>query len=82
VISAISDIYKLRAEGVMPRIRILERAVGAVPLCVGLSRRICSESDLGRFNEELAALKAGPVWGAILERNGISDLAVPWKLVE
>ena len=81
IISALSDVYKLRAEGVMSRIRVLDHAVGEVPLRAVLSRRVVSEADLADFNRRLAELRAGPVWKDILERNGFADLAVDWPMV-
>jgi len=82
VISALSDVFKLRAEGVMPRIRILDRAVGTVPLRAGLSRRVFSQDDLENINGHLADLKASPLWIDILERNGFADLAVEWPSID
>ena len=81
VISALSEVYKLRDEGVMPRIKLLERAVGMVPLRTALSRKLFSQADLDQFNEQLAALKASPQWNEILDRNGFADLAVEWPLI-
>lgn len=82
IISALSDVYKFRAEGVMTRIRLLNRSVGQVPLRAVMSRHAFSEVDLADFNKRLAALKAGPQWAEILERNGFSDLAVDWPMVD
>jgi len=81
IIGAVSDVYKLRAEGVMPRIRILNRSVGTVPLRAGLSRRLFTSADLGNFNGHLADLKADPQWTDILERNGFADLVVEWPSI-
>jgi ABC-type amino acid transport substrate-binding protein len=81
VISALSDVYKLRAEGVMPRIHLLDRAVGMVPLRAALSNRLFTASDLDRFNATLAGLRKGREWQQILERNGFADLAVDWPLI-
>jgi len=81
IIGALSDVFKLRAEGVMPRIRILDRAVGTVPLRAGLSRRIFSSNDLDNFNGHLAELKADPKWQDILERNGFADLVTEWPSI-
>ena len=65
----------------MSRIRVLDHAVGEVPLRAVLSRRVFSEADLAEFNRRLAELRAGPVWKDILERNGFADLAVDWPMV-
>ena len=81
VISALSDVYKLRAEGVMPRIHLLDRSVGMVPLRAALSNKLFSTADLERFNATLAGLKASAEWQDILERNGFADLAVDWPLI-
>jgi len=81
VISALSDVYKLRAEGVMPRIRLLSRAVGVVPLRASLSHRTFTSADLENFNQYLAELKASKVWAAILEKNGFADLVEDWPTI-
>ncbi len=81
IISALSDVYKLRAEGVMPRIKVLSRAVGAVPLRAALSLRTFTPTDLEQFNLCLSALKASATWTDILERNGFADLAVDWPTI-
>ena len=81
VVSALSDVYKLRAEGVMPRIHLLNRAVGIVPLRAALSNKLFAAADLERFNATLAGLKASGEWQDILERNGFADLAVDWPLI-
>jgi ABC-type amino acid transport substrate-binding protein len=82
VVSSISDVYKLRAEGVMARIKLLGHSVGEVPLRTALSRRLFSKDDLDLFNAHLAELKSSSVWTAILERNGLADLVVNWTSVD
>jgi polar amino acid transport system substrate-binding protein len=82
IISAVSDIFKLRAEGVMPRLSVLSQSVGTVPLRAALSRKIFAQADLDEFNIRLIALKASPEWTTILERNGMADLAVEWPTME
>lgn len=81
IISGLSDVFKLRAEGVMPRIRILDHAVGTVPLRAGLSRRLFSQEDLDNFNTHLAELKADTLWVDIVEQNGFADLLVEWPSI-
>lgn len=82
IISAISDLYELRAEGLMSRIKVLDLAVGAIPLSAELSAKLFNVEDLITFNRLLASLEAGPVWSGILERNGLADLVVEWPMIQ
>ncbi len=81
VISAISDVYKLRTEGVMSRIKLLSHSVGEVPLRAALSPSVFSREDLDRFNALLFDLKKSMAWTNILARNGMADLVVEWPIV-
>jgi ABC-type amino acid transport substrate-binding protein len=82
IISAISDVYKLRAEGVMAQIRLLAKAVGEVPLRVGLSPILFTQDDQARFDALLSELKASAEWVDILQHNGFADLVVDWPIAE
>jgi ABC-type amino acid transport substrate-binding protein len=82
IISALSDVYRLRAEGVMTRIKLLKHAVGIVPLRAVLSVRRFTPDNLKDFDERLEILKAGPDWEAILQRNGFADLAIEWPIIQ
>lgn len=82
VISALSDMYKFRSEGVMSKMTILNKSVGEVQLCAALSFSRFTPDDLARFNSELAGLKAGPEWQRLLEANGLADLVREWPSLE
>lgn len=79
--SAISDIFALRSEGVMKRLVVLDKAVGAVPVVAGFSKTAFSKADLDAFNAALAQFKQGSQWTKILEQNGLADLAQPWPMI-
>lgn len=80
IISAISDVYAFRSEGIMTRLDVLKMAVGTVPLAVAFSRQQFTQADVDAFNRSLASFKQQPEWQNILERNGIADLAKEWPL--
>lgn len=79
--SAISDIFALRSEGIMKRLVVLDKAVGAVPVVAAFSKERFSKADLDAFNAALARFKQGSKWSEILERNGLADLARPWPMI-
>jgi len=82
IVGAVSDIFDLRAEGVMTELEILDRAVGSVNLSAALADERFSEADIEDFNRHLAALKKGDDWTRILERNAVADLVKEWPLIE
>lgn len=81
VISAISDVYAFRAEGIMPRLEVLKMAVGSVPLVAAFSRQQFSREQVDAFNRALVEFKRRREWQQILERNGVADLVKEWPLV-
>lgn len=82
IIGAISDVFDLRAEGVMSELEILDHAVGAVHLSVVLADERFETADLETFNTKLADLKQSHRWKMILEQNAVADLVKVWPLVE
>jgi ABC-type amino acid transport substrate-binding protein len=81
IISAISDLYKLRSEGVMARIEVLDVSLGSVPLRAALSSAHFTPEDHAEFNRRLAEIKEGPQWLDILDRNGMGDLVHDWPTI-
>jgi len=82
IVGAVSDIFDLRAEGVMTELEVLDRAVGSVDLGAALADEHFSKADIEAFNQHLAALKKSDDWTRILERNAVADLVKEWPLIE
>jgi len=82
IVGAVSDIFDLRAEGVMTELEILDRAVGSVNLSAALADERFSEADIEDFNRHLAVLKKSDDWTRILERNAVADLVKEWPFIE
>lgn len=82
VISAVSDIFSFRSEGIMSRLEILPLAVGSVPLIAAFSKQYFSEQDVMDFNRKMAAFKQTADWQEILERNGMADLVHEWPVLQ
>jgi ABC-type amino acid transport substrate-binding protein len=82
IIAGISDVYQFRSEGILKRMEILKKAVGAVPLVAVFSKKKFSKEQVDAFNQALAAFKQGPEWQQILEHNGMEDLVKDWPLVK
>ena len=81
IISAISDIYAFRSEGIMMRMEILTTSVGTVPLVAAFSKKHFTKESVDAFNQALATFKQSPEWQEILEKNGVADLVKDWPLV-
>jgi ABC-type amino acid transport substrate-binding protein len=81
VLSAVSDIFALRSEGIMKRLVILNKSVGTVPLVAAFSKKQFTRAETDAFNKALAEFRQGPQWKAILERNGLSDLVQAWPMI-
>lgn len=81
IISAISDIYAFRSEGIMTRMEILNTSVGAVPLVAAFSKKHFSKESVDAFNQALAKFKQSPEWQELLEKNGLADLVKDWPMV-
>ena len=82
IMSGVSDIHALRAEGIMSRLEVLKAAVGVVPLVAVFSKTRFQAEDVQRFNQELAKFKQGPEWKTILDRNGLADLVRDWPMLK
>ncbi|WP_416548486.1 substrate-binding periplasmic protein [Limnohabitans sp. DCL3] len=80
-LSAISDIFALRSEGIMKRLVVLDKAVGSVPFVAAFSKAKFSDQELQAFNKALAEFKRSPQWEEVLERNGMADLYKPWPMI-
>jgi ABC-type amino acid transport substrate-binding protein len=81
LLSAISDIFALRSEGIMKRLVVLDKAVGSVPFVAAFSKSKFSDQELKVFNKALADFKRSPQWEEVLESNGIADLYKPWPMI-
>lgn len=81
IISAISDIYVLRSEGIMKRLGVMGPSVGSVPLVVAFSRKGMDEAELKRFNELWQEFSKSSEWKDIVERHGLADLMQEWPLI-
>lgn len=81
VFSAISDLFAFRAEGVSSRLKVLDRAVGVVPLVAAFSAVRFSSDQVRQIDAAIAEFKTSPAWQSILDRNGMSDLVKDWPLV-
>lgn len=81
LLSAISDIFALRSEGIMKRLVVMDKAVGSVPFVAAFSKANFSEQELQAFNNALAQFKSSPQWAQVLERNGLTDLSKPWPMI-
>ncbi|TSA11341.1 MAG: hypothetical protein D4R74_13325 [Betaproteobacteria bacterium] len=81
IISAISDIYAFRSEGIMTRMEILKTSVGTVPLVAAFSKKQFTKESVDAFNRALEEFKNSPEWQDILERNGVADLVRDWPMV-
>ena len=79
--SAIADIFALRSEGIMKRLVVLDKAVGAVPLVAAFAKSSMSKAELDTFNSALAAFKKSSQWTESLERNGQADLFRSWPSI-
>lgn len=49
IISAISDLYAFRSEGIMTRMEILKTSVGTVPLVAAFSKKIFTKGSVDAF---------------------------------
>jgi ABC-type amino acid transport substrate-binding protein len=81
LLSAISDIFAMRSEGIMKRLLVLDNAAGSVPFVAAFSKGHFSQQELQDFNKALAEFKRSPQWEQVLERNGLSELAKPWPMI-
>ncbi len=81
LLSAISDIFAMRSEGIMKRLVVLDKAVGAVPLVAAFAKSSMSKAELDTFNSALAAFKKSSQWTESLERNGQADLFRSWPSI-
>jgi len=81
LISAISDIFALRNEGIMKRLVVLDKSVGSVPFVAAFSKANFTDQEIQTFNKALADFKQSPQWDKVLERNGLADLYKPWPMI-
>lgn len=81
IISAISDLYAFRNEGIMTRMEVLKTAVGTVPLLAAFSKKRFTKENVDAFNRELVSFKQSPAWPELLEKNGMADLVKDWPMV-
>jgi polar amino acid transport system substrate-binding protein len=81
LISAISDTFAMRSEGIMKRLLVLDNAAGSVPFVAAFSKNHFSQQELQDFNKALAEFKSSPQWEEVLERNGLTDLSKPWPMI-
>ena len=81
LISAISDIFTFRTEGILDRFVILKTAVGTVPISVAFAKNRFSQEDVDSFNRALAQFKQQPEWNSLLDRNALVSLIKDWPLI-
>ena len=81
LISAISDIFTFRTEGILDRFVILKTAVGTVPISVAFAKNRFSQEDVDSFNRALAQFKQQPEWTNLLDRNALVSLIKDWPLI-
>jgi len=81
LLSAISDTFAMRSEGIMKRLKVLDNAAGSVPFVAAFSKVHFSQQELQDFNKALAEFKRSPQWEQVLERNGLSELSKPWPMI-
>ena len=81
IVGGISDLYDLRAEGIMTELEVLDKAVGFVPLGAAFADEKFDQAFLEKFNAALAEFKTTARWTEILEANGVHDLVTEWDLL-
>lgn len=82
LVSALSNVFSFRVEGVINKLEILPIAVGIVPLRVALSPKVFTPADQTRFNTLIVQVRGEPIWQDILAKNGFADLIRDFPLLK
>ncbi|MBF0139524.1 MAG: transporter substrate-binding domain-containing protein [Magnetococcales bacterium] len=82
LVSALSNVYSFRVEGVINKLEVLPVTVGIVPLRVALSPKVFTPADQTRFNSLIEQVRNEPVWQEILAKNGFADLIHDFPLLK
>jgi len=81
VVTAYHDVAELRAQGVLPRLRLLAHAVGRSQVRAALSRVRLTPDFIADFNASLAGLMGSERWPLLVEAAAPMEMARQWRLV-